>query len=339
MYCDGRRHGNPPVPVPMPHHRAGGHISGQTCNSTRKDASYVVSARSGAPSLTASSPLAIGIIPSVFTRAILPHSDPGKEDRNPAVYTRDAGPNRLSIYSGATGTHLRGIAPGGIPYGATCRYLIAYICGLARRQNSPIVNLGPSQSRAFKALSFDNTGGPNGRIPYIQDQLCRLSTAAFRFEHFAADTSSPYLILNAPLVRRAAFWFAADASHPVVPASCIIELDPWFYAHISQHGIPVDLPTFRQLARSSLACDLYAWLSRRIHALHNCTARKLTLSWYQVHQQFGPGYARTADFRKRALRQLARIQSYWPSLRYDTPRGRLTIHQGPLHVARTLHQH
>lgn len=326
--------------MPMPHQHYGGHISDRERRTIRTRRSHIHSTRSEGPSLPASPPPIIGIIPSVFTRAILPHSDPGKKDGHPAVYTRDTGRNRLSIYGGATAAQQLGIASeGGIPYGGTCRYLIAFICGLARRHNSPVINLGPSQSKAFKALSFDNTGGSNGRIPYIQDQLYRLSTAAFRFEHFAGDTSAPSLILNAPLVRRAALWFTVENAHPIVPISCIIELDPWFYAHMSQHGIPVHLPTFRQLARSSLACDLYAWLSRRIHALHNCTARKLTLSWYQVHQQFGPGYTRTADFRKRALRQLARIKSHWPSLRYETPRGRLTIHQGPLHVARTLHQH
>ena len=273
--------------------------------------------------------LEIGLFPWIFTQTVLPHSQRGSINTGASAprYFATNGRSRLHV----TSTSGLAAISHGIPYGGTCRYLIAYLCGLARKKDTPILRFSCSQSKWLADLQIGTSGGRNGRLRYIQDQLWRLTTASFRFERFSSVNSRAGVLLNAPFARRAAFWF--DPVDYGSPTPFLIELDPWFFAEISRRGIPLRMATLRHLVRSPLACDLYAWLTRKVHALSEMGRPQVTISWSQLHEQFGPGYTHTRDFRKRALLQIRKIQSHWPQLQIDTPRGRLVVFSCPPHVA------
>ena len=92
--------------------------------------------------------------------------------------------------------------------------------------------------------------------------------------------------------------------------------------------MPLDMNTLTALKRCSLGLDLYLWLAYRTFALK----RPLRLSWRQVYRQFGVDPDKASDkqavkfFRRRILRELAKIKLAWPGLNYSTAPGVLILH-------------
>ena len=79
----------------------------------------------------------------------------------------------------------------------------------------------------------------------------------------------------------------------------------------------------RGLKRSPLGLDLYLWLIYRTFSL----TRPMLLSWSHLYNQFGVDPKRARDrvtvdsFRKDCLRELVKIRTAWPGLKYRIERG------------------
>ena len=83
----------------------------------------------------------------------------------------------------------------------------------------------------------------------------------------------------------------------------------------------------KALKRSSLGLDLYLWLTYRTFSLK----RTLQLSWKRLYRQFGVDPAKADDkrtvdaFRTDCLRELIKIKTAWPALKYSTAKGVLIL--------------
>ena len=83
----------------------------------------------------------------------------------------------------------------------------------------------------------------------------------------------------------------------------------------------------RALKRSSLGLDLYMWLTYRTFSLK----RPMRLSWPRLYWQLGVDPSRASNnvtvqrFRKDCLRELKKIKSAWPGLKYATAKGVLVV--------------
>ena len=81
------------------------------------------------------------------------------------------------------------------------------------------------------------------------------------------------------------------------------------------------------MKRSSLGLDLYLWLTYRTFALKD----PQRLSWPMLYRQFGADTGKANDtrlvdaFRTDCLRELKKIKSAWPDLRYTTAKGVLVV--------------
>jgi hypothetical protein len=89
--------------------------------------------------------------------------------------------------------------------------------------------------------------------------------------------------------------------------------------------VPADRRILRRVKQSSLAIDLYLWLTYRVTRLDE----PLTLSWQQVHDQMGADYRQVKHFAAEARDHLEDISVIWADLQYETPRGRLRIYPSP----------
>ncbi len=95
--------------------------------------------------------------------------------------------------------------------------------------------------------------------------------------------------------------------------------------------MPIDMSILKTLRRSSLGLDLYMWLSYKTFTLYRQKRKPERLAWDQLYRQFGSDPALAADkttvqnFRKDALREIAKLKLCWPTLDVRTTMGGLEI--------------
>jgi hypothetical protein len=86
------------------------------------------------------------------------------------------------------------------------------------------------------------------------------------------------------------------------------------------------------LASSSMALDVYSWLAQRLHRVP--PGRPQMITWAALHEQFGQGFARVRDFRRRFLQTLHQVQAAYPNARLSASDVGLTLENSPPPVPR-----
>ena len=115
-----------------------------------------------------------------------------------------------------------------------------------------------------------------------------------------------------------------------------LELDMWPIAGLPCHSWwtssscagHVDLRAIRQLQRSSLAIDLYIWLTYRM----SCLRKPTVIPWESLQDQFGAAYARPRDFRRKVMTQLQEVLRLYPTVRVSQTGTGLRLYPSPPHV-------
>ncbi len=72
-------------------------------------------------------------------------------------------------------------------------------------------------------------------------------------------------------------------------------LNEEFYRALRDHPVPLSEGALRAIGPRSMVIDVYIWLAYRLHALK----RDVEVGWPAVCSQFGAGFERIRDFRKR----------------------------------------
>src|SRR5689334_21478552 len=67
-----------------------------------------------------------------------------------------------------------------------------------------------------------------------------------------------------------------------------------FFESLRKSAVPLLEQAIKAIGASSLALDLYVWLSYRLRRLERPTA----VTWAALHTQFGAEYARVRDFKR-----------------------------------------
>jgi hypothetical protein len=113
----------------------------------------------------------------------------------------------------------------------------------------------------------------------------------------------------------------------------MIRLSKRFRDEIARSSVPVDFRTLQFLRKSPLAMDLYTWITyRQAVRWHMADPDPLVVPWKALHQQFGANHKQVGAFAHKARKQLKLINTLWPELEYETPRGRLKVFLCPPHV-------
>ena len=254
----------------------------------------------------------VGFMARLMMLCSFPRTNPG----NRLQYVRRNGPYTLVLIAGGLNR---------LPYGNLPRLLLAWVCTEAVRTQSRDLVLGRSLSEFMRKLGMgDSSGGKGGERTRLRTQMKRLFRAqvSLIYEDERGEASVSSLVAD----RTELWWNPRRPDEPVLWDSRI-RLGEGFYNEIVRCPVPLDLNILKALRRSSLGLDLYLWLTYRIFSLK----KPIHLAWPRLYRQFGvePDKANnrvTVDnFRKDCLREMIKIRTAWPALKYSTARGALVL--------------
>lgn len=240
--------------------------------------------------------------------ATLPHSDPG----DVREWGRRNGDFSLGIQAGWEK---------GLPYGSYPRLVLAWLCTEAVRTRKREVVLGDSLRAFMAGLGLSATGGRNGTIPALREQMIRLFSARVSAVYSPDDGSGRWAFHSVEVAKDAALWWDENRPDQAGLWQSTVTLGERLFEEILAAPVPIDARILREIKQSSLALDLYCWLTYRVSYLRE----PVGITWKSLHSQLGADYADQKDFAKKVRRELKRIGLLWPELNYSTPRGRLVL--------------
>jgi len=269
--------------------------------------------------LDAASPEDLYFLARQLVQCTLPHRDPG----DVPLWTRTNGD--LTLVVSRTAIDERSGKPIGYPFGSIPRLLLYWINSEAVRTKNPRLHLGNSLSAFLRELGLSpETGrGKRGDAFRLREQMRRLFSAAVRFQYTQLDDGRSRQKLMPVVSDSELWWSPRDPKQDDLWFSWV-ELGRDFFDAITQSAVPLDTRVIREIKRSPLALDLYAWLSYTSYSV----TRKKTIrevSWDQLHGQMGTHYSNIHEFRRYALRSLRKIISIDPRFRIEPVDGRLRI--------------
>ena len=251
----------------------------------------------------------LGFMARLMALCSLPRTNPG----DALQYARRNGPYSLTMIAGANNK---------LPYGNIPRLLIAWVCTEAVQTQDRVLTLGRSLGAFMRKLQiYDSGGNPQLRL---RNQMQRLFRSHVQLVY--QDTHGERFVSSA-IADRGEFWWDPKRFDEPMLWESTIRLGEDFFNEIVSHPVPLDMNVLRAIKRSTLALDLYTWLTYKTFVL----ARPEQLSWKKLYRQFGARPDRSNDirtvdnFRTDCLRELKKINLAWPEFNYDTAKGVLVL--------------
>jgi hypothetical protein len=224
-----------------------------------------------------------------------PHADPGDE----TTFTRRNGWLELTLSTDRPET--------GLPYGVPARLLTIYAASEAVRTRTAEIFLGRSVHDFLRLLDVPITRGERGSLRVYANQLLRLLHCSFTIDENIEDERGRkgLHIRRALFAEEARLWW--DESEGVGQGSSLVLSQPLFQS-ILERSAPLSTSAIRQLRKSPMDLDVYAWLVHRLFHL----GRPSTITWPQLSAQFGHGYRELRKFRRFFSDSLKRVLVVYP---------------------------
>ncbi len=246
-----------------------------------------------------------------------PHADPGAV----AQFTRRNGWLELTLSTARPDT--------GLPYGVPARLLTIYCASEAKRTHSPEIYLGESVHQFLRRLDVPITRGERGSLRVYANQLLRLVHCAISIDENIRDASgrTGLHIRQALFVEEARLWW--DEATAIGQGSSLV-LSPVLYDSILERSAPLSTKALKQLRKSPMDLDVYAWLVHRLFHL----GRPSTVTWAQLSGQFGHGYRELRKFRRFFADSVKRVQEVYPEARLKLTDAGVILLPSPQHIPR-----
>ena len=224
-----------------------------------------------------------------------PHADPGEL----TSFTRKNGWLELTL--GTTRPE------SGLPYGVPARLLTIYCASEAVRTRSPEIYLGRSVHEFLRILDVPITRGDRGSLRAYANQLLRLIHCTLSIDENIKDASgrSGLHIRQALFADEARLWWDEEQG---VGQGSSLQLSSVLFHSILERSAPLSTKAIKQLRKSPMDLDVYAWLVHRLFHL----SRPSNVSWQQLSEQFGHAYSELRQFRRFFLDSLARVRVVYP---------------------------
>jgi hypothetical protein len=243
----------------------------------------------------------VGYISRALVQASLPHSKPKSNE-----FRRRNGLFELAIWS-----------PTGLPYGTVPRLIMSWMTTEAVRTKSRELALGDSLSDFLGSLGLFRTGGARGDITRLKDQMKRLLSSAITCTY---DNGKNFSVKHVTPVESATLWWDPVNPEQISLWNSTLTLNPTFFSEITANPVPLRMKTVEAIRNSSMALDIYCWLTYR----NFYAKRSSRIPWEALQAQFGAGYPETSqgkrDFKKKfllALRKVANAYSEAERLRAE----------------------
>jgi len=242
-----------------------------------------------------------------------PHADPGQA----VTFSRQNGWLELTL--GTTRPEA------GLPYGVPARLLTIYCASEAIRTRSPDIYLGRSVHDFLRLLDVPITRGDRGSLRVYANQLLRLIHSTLSIDENIRDASgrSGLHLRQALFAEEAQLWW--DDEHHVGQGSSLT-LSSVLFTSILERSAPLATHAIKQLRKSPMDLDVYAWLVHRLFHL----GKPSLVTWAQLSGQFGHGYAELRKFRRFFMDSLQRVQQVYTDAKLRTDdRGVLLLPSKP----------
>jgi Plasmid encoded RepA protein len=249
----------------------------------------------------------IGIIHAGFAMTALPH-----RATTETIWERQSGDVKLLLESGRTSV----TESAGLPYGSVARMILLYLQTEAVKTRSRDVELGRSMNTWLNSMGMGN-GGHNYNL--VREQSKRLSLCRLTFLRV---TPNQKFITNGSFVHDAILPNDdADDNQFQFWRPCV-RLDEGFFKSLIEHPLPVREAAIRSLGHRSMAIDIYLWLAYRLHVLE----KPIKLTWHNLADQFGSGFADIKNFKKKFREPLALALAAYPDAKVMAENGGLVLH-------------
>ena len=225
-----------------------------------------------------------------------PHADPGEV----TSFTRRNGWLELTLGTTRPET--------GLPYGVPARLLTIYAASEAVRTKSPEIYLGTSVHDFLRRLEVPITRGDRGSLRVYANQLLKLIHCTLTIDENIRDASgrTGLHIRQALFAEEARLWWD-DETCGVGQGSSLVLSSVLFHS-ILDRSAPLSTNAIKRLRKSPMDLDVYAWLVHRLYHL----SKPSTVTWQQLSEQFGHGYAELRTFRRFFTQSLQRVLEVYP---------------------------
>jgi len=254
----------------------------------------------------------IGYMARVLTQATMPHRKiVGNQ------FTRSNGVFKLSI-----------LAPSeiGLPYGTIPRLLLSWLTTEAVRTKQSEIVLGHTLGKFMSQLGLTSTGGRNGTIGRLQDQMQRLFSSTISCHYVKDAKISGAMGFN--IAKEYHLWWESERTEQPSSWQSTVTLSHDFFEELITSPVPIDMRALRLLRASAMALDVYCWLTYRMSYLKKTTA----IPWEVLEVQFGCDFERTCDFKKKFLKQLRIISVIYPQAKIEDSGTCLILRPSKPHV-------
>lgn len=238
----------------------------------------------------------LGYMARVLVQATMPHSNP-----NSLIFERSNGSLSLAI---------SGHPKFGLPYGVYPRLLLSWLVTEAVRTKSPEIILGPSLSKFMFELGLIPSGGRWGTISRVRDQMRRLFSASVSCVYEEKGYSGG---MGFNIAKEYRLWWDPKKPEQADLWQSTVTLGTDFFNEIIDRPVPIDMRAMKALKSSSMALDLYCWLTYRLSYLGS----KIEIPWQLLQSQFGAEYADTKqgryEFKRKLFVQLKKVAVVYES--------------------------
>ncbi len=257
----------------------------------------------------------LGITYSGFALTALPHrrlpDDQPWERRGHRI--------RLLIEPGRLPVRGGGFKPYGVPYGSRARMILLYLQTRALQTDSREVELGRSMHDWLDRMGL-SVGGQTYRD--IREQASRIAACNLTF---AWEDANSVGFEKDSIVKGGVHFSTGVNNQQAALWEDRVLLSEAFFRELKAHPVPIWEPALRHIQNNSASIDIYIWLAYRLHSLNRMTP----ITWPAVFEQFGAGYSRLRDFRKRFIEALQLALAVYPDARVEVNEQGLILHPSP----------
>jgi hypothetical protein len=206
------------------------------------------------------------------------------------------------------------------------------------RTNSPEIYLGSSVHDFLRRLDVPITRGARGSLSVYANQLLRLIHSTLSIDENIRDGAGRQGLhmRQALFVEEARLWWddpehtknRKGAGRSIGDGSSLMLSSVLFHS-ILERSAPLATHAIKQLRKSPMDLDVYAWLVHRLFHLQSPSM----ISWAQLSNQFGHNYGLPRKFRHFFLDSLKRVSVVYPEAKLKVSEAGVLLLPSRPHLA------
>lgn len=241
----------------------------------------------------------IGFTTPLWAQFALPHRDPGDV---PFWSTQNRGLD-LVITPGSRLDEGGSRVTAGYPWGRVPRAMLTFMATQAVLTESPVIELGEGRREFFRRVGIARAGAK--REKQVFHLIEALAAADVKVEETEKGSSGSwgYRWRRMSFVDGLQLWLNEEKDPGAPLWGSTVRLSDDFFETIVKAPMPLLLEDLKLLGSSTLAHDIYLWLTYRMHQL----SRSQTITYEQLYAQFGAGHSHMRNFRIAFRKSLDRV--------------------------------